>query len=824
MFWLVEIRQVLRRLAKAPLFAGVTLITLAVGVGATTAIFSVVESVILKPLNYPASEQLIGVWLNAPGWGLQKMPLGPAIYFIGREQNATLQDLGVYWSNFYSVTGTGEPENVRGLVVTDGTLPVLGVKPVLGRLFTHQDCMPGSRETVLLSYGYWQRKFGGSTSVIGRPLMVSARPWEIIGVLPRDFHFLDEADPALYLAMQLNRNETKLGGFGYKAIARLKPGTTLAQANADVARLLPVAIHSFPPWPGYPPDIFEKAQLGPDVHPLKQDVIGNISTMLWVLMGSIVIVLLIACVNVANLLLVRVEARRQELAIRYALGAGHRHIIAAILLESLLLGLAGSILGLTLAFGALRILVAMAPKGLPRLHEITIDAPAFLFTMGIALLVSFGIGMIPVIKYTRADLRGALSESGRGQSQSRERQRARKVLVAVQVALSLILLICSGLMIRTFRALVNVNPGFAQPSTLETFHVYVPTAQIPETQSERVVRLEQQILDNIASIPGVSSVGITSELPMDEHHIEDPIFVRDRIYKVGEIPAERHFKFVSPGLFTAMGIPLIAGRDLTWSEIYEKRPVAIVSENLAREYWKDPPNALGKQIRATSADDWREIVGVVGNIHDEGLDKPETSAIYWPPMEVRFDGMQEVLVRDVAFVVRSPRAGSAALVKELQRAVWAIDPEMPLADPITAGELYTKSIARTSFTLVMLCIAGGMTLLLAIVGLYGVVSYDVSQRTREIGVRMALGAQPNELTTMFVKEGLWLTGIGIACGVAAAFAATRLMSSLLFGVSSRDPWTYVGTIACVIAISLLACYLPSRRAASVNPADTLRAE
>jgi predicted permease len=824
MFYFAQLKQVLRRLARAPVFTGVTLITLALGVGATTAIFSVVEGVILKPLNYPGSDQLVGVWLNAPGWGIQKLPLGPAIYFIYREQNATLQDIGVYWSNSYSVTGTGEPENVRGLVVTEGTLPILGVKPVLGRLFTHQDCMPGSREAVLLSYGYWQRKFGGSASVIGRPIMVSARPWEIIGVLPRDFHFLDEADPTLFLALQLDRNETKLGDFGYKAIARLKPGTTLAQANADLARLLPVAIHSFPPWPGSSSDFFEKAQLGPNLHTLKQDVIGNISAVLWVLMGSIVIVLMVACANVANLLLVRVEGRRQELAIRYALGAGQGHITAAIWVESLLLGLAGSIVGLALAFGALRILVAMAPKGLPRLHEITIDVPALLFTVGIALLVSFGIGMIPAIKYTRTDLRGALSESGRGQSQSRERQRARKVLVAVQVALSLVLLICSGLMIRTFRALVNVNPGFAQPSTLEIFHVYVPTAQIPETQSERVVRLEQQILENIASVPSVSSVAITTEAPMEEHSIKDPIFVRDRIYKEGEIPRSRHFKFVSPGFFTAMGMPLIAGRDVTWSETFEKRPVAIVSENFAREYWNDPASALGKQIRATNVDDWREIIGVVGNIHDEGLDVPESSAIYWPRMQDRFDGEQDFLLRGVAFVVRSPRAGSASLVKELQRAVWAIDSEMPLADPTTVGELYTKSMARTSFTLVMLCVAGSMALMLGIIGIYGVISYAVSQRTREIGIRMALGAQSRELTTMFVRQGLWLTGIGIACGVVAAFAATRLMSSLLFGVSARDPWTYAGTIACAIAVSWLACYLPSRRAAMVDPADTLRAE
>jgi predicted permease len=819
---LVELKQLVRRLSRAPVFTAVTVITLAFGIGATTAIFSVVEVVLLKPLDYPSSDQLIGVWLKSPSFG--KMALGPSIYFIDREQSATLQDIGVYWSSRYSVTGTGEPENVKGLVVTDGTLPILGVKPVLGRLFSHQDCMPGSPETVLISYSYWQRKFGGDASAIGRSIMVSARPWQIIGVLPRDFHFLDEADPALFLAMQLDRNTTKLADFAYKAIARLKPGATIAQANADQARLLPIALRSFPAPEGFSADTFENAQLAPDLHPLKQDVIGNIGALLWVLMGSIAIVLLVACANVANLLLVRVEGRRHELAIRYALGAGPGHITAAILVESLILGLAGSILGLALAFGALRILVAIAPTGLPRLHEITIDVPALLFTVGIALFVSFGIGMIPAIKYARVDLRSALGESGRGQSQSRERQRARRVLVAVQVALSLVLLICSGLMIRTFRALVNVNPGFAQPSTLETFRMYVPSAQIPDTQSERLVRLEQQILENIASVSSVSSVAIISEAPLDEYNYMDPIFVRDRTYKEGEIPPPRHFQFVSPGLFAAMGIPLVAGRDLTWSEIYEKRPVAIVSENLAREYWHDPISALGKQIRASSADDWREVIGVVGNIHDQGLDKPESSAIYWPRIQDRFDGEQEVFPREVAFVVRSPRAGSASLLKDIQRAVWSIDSEMPLADPTTVGELYTKSMARTSFTLVMLCVAGSMALMLGIVGIYGVISYSVSQRTREIGIRMALGAQPRELTTMFVKQGLWLTGIGIACGVIVAFAATRLMSSLLFGVSSRDPWTYAAAIACIVAVTSLACYLPSRRAATIDPANTLRAE
>jgi predicted permease len=824
MFYLVQLKQALRRLARAPVFTVVTLITLALGVGATTAIFSVVEGVILKPLDYPHSEQLIGLWLTAPGIGLKKLGMAQFIYFIDREQSATLQDLGVYASDSLSVTGIGDPEHVRGLLVSDGMLPVLGVSPAVGRLFTRQDDMAGAPETVLLSYGYWRQKFGGSASAIGRSITVNGRPREIIGVLPREFHFLDEADAALIFPMQWDRNKTKLGDFSYKAIARLKPGTTIAQANADQARLLPIALRSFPPPEGFSAAILEKAQLQPDLRPLKDDVIGNVSAVLWVLMGSISIVLLVACANVANLLLVRVESRRQELAIRYALGAGQGHIAGGILIESLILGLAASIVGLALAFGALRILVAMAPTGLPRLHEITIDFPVLLFTVGIALFVSFGIGMIPAIKYTRANLRSALSESGRGQSQSREHQRARKVLVAVQVALSLVLLICSGLMIRTFRVLATVNPGFAQPNALQTFRVYVTKTQIPDTQNERVIRLQQEILEKLAAIPSVSSVAVSNAVPMDGIGYIDPVYARDRTYNEDDMPPPRRFKFVSPGFFATMGMPLVAGRDITWSDTFEKRPTAIVSENLAREYWHDPASALGKQIRATTADDWREIVGVVGNIHDDGVDKPEPSAVYWPLIQDRFDGEQEFVRREVAYVVRSPRAGSASFVKDIQRAVWSIDSEMPLADPTTVGELYTKSMARTSFTLVMLCVAGGMALMLGIVGLYGVISYAVSQRTREIGIRMALGAQPRELTTMFVKQGLWLTSIGIACGVVMAFGAMRLMSSLLFGVSSTDPWTYAGTIAGVVSVSWLACYLPSRRAATVDPANTLRAE
>ena len=819
-----QLKQVLRRLGRARLFTAITLITLAVGVGANTVIFSLVEGVLLRPLNYPHAEQLIGVWHRAPGIGLQEVNMAPFVYFIDREQSTTLQDIGIYSGDSLSVTGAGQPEHVQGLDVTDGTLPILGVTPALGRLFTRQDDSPGAPETVLLSYGYWRQKFGASASVLGRTIIADGRPREIIGVLPKGFHFLDEADAALILPMQWDRNKTKLGNFSYRAVARLKPGVTMAQASADMARLLPVAIRGFPAPEGFSPALFEKAQIQPSLRPLKRDVIGDVGNVLWVLVGSIALVLLVACANVANLLLVRVEGRRQELAIRTALGAGWARITAGLLFESLVLGLTGSLIGLALAYGALRVLVAMAPTGLPRLHEIGIDIPVLLFTLGLAGFVSLVIGLIPVLKYAGVGVHGDLREGGRALSQGRERHRARKALVVVQVALALVLLICSGLMIRTFQALMHVSPGFAEPNDVRTFRLYIPETQVPVAERDRVVHMEQEMVDKISALPGVSSVGFSTAIPMDGRDATDPVFAEDRTYKEGELPPLRRFKFISPGFLATLGTPLVAGRDLTWTETYQKRPVAIVSENLAREYWRDPASALGERIRIGNTDDWREIIGVAKDVHDDGPNNPAPTSVYWPVMQDRFEGDKEMVRRDVAFAIRSPRAASSAFMKEVQQMVWAVDSDLPLSEATTVGELYTKSMARTSFTLVMLCVAGSMALLLGIVGIYGVISYAVSQRTREIGIRMALGAQRQALTAMFVRQGLWLTAIGIAFGLAAAFTTMRLMSSLLFNVSPMDPGTYAITTAGVVAIAYFACYLPSRRAAAVDPVHALRAE
>jgi predicted permease len=820
--FLLNLKQVFRRLRNAPLFTAITLITLAVGIGGNTAIFSVLEGVLLKPLPYPYPDELVGVWHVAPGLMANDVNMAPSNYFIYREQSRTFADIGLYNGDSVSVTGTAEPEQVPALDVTDGIIPILGIAPLLGRTFNLADVSPGSAKTVILTYGYWRRKFGGDRSIIGRSITVDGDTRQIIGVMPKEFRFLDWEERAMLLPLQFDRNKMFLGQFSFEGLARLKPGVTLAAANADVARMLPIVLESFPTPPGFSLELFKKARLGPSVRPLKRDVIGDVGKLLWILMGSTGMVLLIACANVANLLLVRTEGRQQELAIRAALGAGWRRIAGELLLESVVLALLGSLLGLGLAYAALRVLVAMAPAGLPRLGDIGINLPVLLFTLVVSLFAGLLFGAIPIFKYAGSRLGTGLREGGRGLSQSRERHRVRNTLVTVQVGLAFVLLICSGLMIRTFRALTQVNPGVVRPAEVQTVRLTIPEAEVSDP--EKAARMQEAILRKLEAIPGVSAAGLAQSVPMDGNQWSDPVFAQDRSYDNGQVPPLRRFKFVSPGLFQTVGIPLLAGRDFTWTETYQEVPVAIVSENLARDYWGNPANALGKRIRVSSKDDWREIVGVVGNVHDDGMNQDPPMIVYWPILLKNFESDPVQLRRTLAFVVRTPRAGSESLMKDERQGIWSVDPNLPLANVRTLDYYYEHSMARTSFTLVMLAIAGGMALLLGTVGLYGVIAYSVSQRTREIGIRMALGAQQSVLTGMFVRNGLLLASIGIACGLTVAMVVMRLMSSLLFHVSSTDPVTYISVALGLIGTAFVASYLPSRRAANVDPVETLRAE
>jgi predicted permease len=819
--FLNEARPILRRLMRSPMFTAITLLTLAVGIGANTAIFSVLSGVLLKPLPYPNPDQLVGVWEKAPGLGINDMNASPATYFTFREENHTFQDTGLWRTDSFSVTGFGQPEQVDSLEVTDGTLPILGVRPIRGRWFTRADDSPGSPETVMLTYGYWQRKFGADPAVLGRRIIIDGEAHEIIGIMPQRFRFMNR-NAALILPFQLDRNKVFIGNFSFLGIARLKPGVTLAQANADIARMLPIMLRKFPPAPGMNMKMLDDARLGPNLRPLKADVVGDIGKMLWVLMATVGAVLFIACANVANLLLVRAEGRQQELAIRSALGAGWARIARELLLESVSLGLLGGALGLALAYAALRVLVAMGPSQLPRLDEISIDPSVLVFTAVISLVAGVFFGLIPVFKYAGPRLQAALRQGGRTSSDGRDRHRARSVLVVVQVSLALVLLISSGLLIRTIQALEKVQPGFTEPEHVLTLHVSIPDAQAPKP--EQVVRAYKEMREKIAAIPGVKAVSLTNSVTLDGNNDNDPIFASDKVYSEGTIPALRRYKFVSPGSFQTMGNPLLAGRDFTWTDIDETRRVVLVSENLARELWRSPAAALGKQIRENPKAPWREVIGVVGNEHDDGVNQKAPTTVYWPMIVKNFWGSEYNVQRGMAIIIRSERTGSAGFLKEVQRGVWSVNPDLPIAQVRTVREIYDLSMARTSFTLVLLTIAAAMALLLGIIGIYGVISYSVSQRTREIGIRIALGAPQPTVRRMFVRQGLVLTAIGLACGLAAALALTNLMTALLFDVSPLDPITYAAVSVILVAAALLASYVPARRATSIEPMQALRTE
>ncbi len=816
-----QLKHVFRRLGRAPMFTAITLITLAVGIGANSAIFSVVRGVLLKPLPYPNADALVGVWQTAAGLNLKEVNASPATYFTYREESRTFQDIGLWNNDSLSVTGLAEPEQVDGLDVTDGTLPILGIPPVLGRRFTRKDDLPGSPGTVMLSYGYWQRRFGGSASVIGRRIIVDGRAREIIGVLPQYFRFMN-LKPALVLPFQLNRNEAFIGNFSYQAIARLKPGVTIAQANADVARMLPIMAQKFRPAPGMTLEMMKSARLGPKVRPLMEDVIGDVGTVLWVLMAVVGIVLFIACANVANLLLVRAEGRQQELAVRAALGAGRLQIAGELLFESVTLGLIGGALGLAIAYAALRLLIALGPANLPRLDELSIDLPVLLFTALVSLIAGAVFGMVPVLKYAGPQLGTALREGGRTLSEGRQRHRARSVLVVVQVALALVLLVSSGLMIRTFIALKDVQPGFTTPDQILTFRIYIPEAQVPD--AGRAAHMYGEMVDRIAAVPGVASVGLANSVTMEGHNDNDPVFAEDRPGSETRIPPLRRFKFISPGMFKTVGNPLLAGRDFNWSDVYQMRPVVLVSENFAREYWGAPAAAIGKRIHERPKGPWREIIGVVGNERDDGVDQKAASIVYWPMMIKDFWDQSVMVQRGISFAIRSSRSGSTSFLDEVRHAVWSVNPNVPIANVRTLKEIYEKSMARTSFTLVMLAVAAGMAMLLGVVGIYGVISYSVSQRTREIGIRMALGAQQDSVRRMFLGHGLLLTGIGVAGGTAAAMGVTRLMTALLFGISPLDPITFCAVPAVLVTAALLASYIPARKATVIDPVEALRVE
>jgi putative ABC transport system permease protein len=806
-----DLKYALRRLALTPGFTGATLITLALGIGANTAIFSIVNSVLLKPLPFHEPDRLIGVWQTAPGVNIKDLNASIADYLTYREDSSAFADIALWNGRSATVTEFADPERVDGIGLTFRLLPTLGVKPVLGREFTEKDDEDKSPEVVMLGYGYWQRRFGADPKVIGRRIMVDGSAREIIGVLPKDFWFMDMGHDLL-LPLRFDRSTVRLGGYNLQAIARLRQGVTIQQANADVERMIGIELNKFPPPNGMSRQMFEDARLGPNVRPLTDEFLGDIGRSLWVVMATIGIVLLIACANVANLLLVRAECRAQEFAIRAALGASRGRIAREMFAESLALALIGGGLGVGFAFAVVKLVLKLSPARLPRFEQISVDSTALLFTLGISIVAGLALGAIPVMKHGGIRLAESLRGGGRNASAGRERNIARNTLAMIQVGLALVLLIGSGLMIRTFQAIRRVHPGFSNPEELQTLRISI--ARTAATKDAEILQMRHDLVNRLASVSGVSEVSILGGLPMTGFMSQDPIFASDHTYAASQIPPLRRFITAAPGAFQALGTPMLAGRDFTWDEIHQGRRVAIISENFAHEYWGAAQAAIGKQIRSNPKDPWSEVIGVVSDIRHDGADKKAPTSVYWPLRSQN----------SMPFLIRSSRAGTESFLTEVRQAVWAVNGSFPITEIRTMKQIYDKSMARTGFTLTLLAISGGMALLLAVVGIYAVISYTVAQRTREIGIRLALGAQQGELKRMFVGRGLIWSGIGAATGAAAAAALSRLMSALLFEISPLDPLTYTIAAVGILAAAAVASYLPARRVTRVDPIEALRAE
>jgi predicted permease len=815
------VKHSLRRLFKSPAFALTALITVGAAIGANALIFSVVNGVILKPLPYANPSSLVGVWLVAPGVMAGPLQQSAATYFMLRDSAETFQELGLWSGGSATLTGRGEPEQVETLNVTDGTFDALGIRPVLGREFTPEDDTPKGPNVVMVTHQYWQRAMGANPSAVGQSLMVNGTAREVIGVLPADFTFL-RANPSVIVPFKFDRTTIHAAGFSYQGLARLKPGVTIEQANADVARLLPSLTERFPLPQGFSKQMFDDARFGPLVRPLDVDVVGDIGTMLWILLGTVGLVLLVACANVANLFLVRAEARQQELAIRLALGAEARRVAWQLMSESLLIALLGGIVGIGLAYAGIQLLRYLQPAQLPRLNEIALDPVVVLFTLAISLLAGLLFGAIPILKYARPHMAATLKDSSRGSSEGRERHRARNTLVVAQVALAAVLLVASGLMVRTFLAVRDVPPGFQHPEEILTMRISVVSAVVADV--DQVARVHEQIVRKIESVAGVESVGVTSSVTMDGNSNNDPIWVEDFPKFEGAIPPLRRHKYIGERYVETMGNQLLAGRTLTWADAHNNTPVAMISNNLAREYWGEPAKAIGRRIRRTPKTEWVEIVGVVGDERQDGATQPAPATVYWPMKVSAAVAGGPFVQRSLAYVVRSSRLQSPGFLSEVQLAVWSINPSLPLARVRTMQQIYDESMAQTSFVLVILGIAASVTLLLGLVGIYGVIAYIVSQRRREVGIRMALGAQGESVQRIFVSRGLSLAAIGLAVGLIGAAALMRLLSSLLYGVNAFDPLTYLAVSAGLGGVALVATWLPARQATRIDPMLALRAE
>lgn len=820
-----ELRFTLRRLGKAPVFTTVVLLSLGMGIGANTAMYGVVKSVLLDPLPYPDADRLVAVWNTAPGSGEDLLPQSFALNAVYEDDARVFESVGIWGAAASAVDGPDGPEEVSSVQVTQGVFPALGVQPVLGRGFTFEDTQTGSARTLILDHGFWMARYGGDPGVLGQTVVITGLPREIIGVMPEGFQVMDQP-AAFYFPYRYTKAELSLTHFTYRSVARLRDGVTMEQALADMERLMPVAAERYPG--GVSLEMMREIGAAPILHPLKDDLVGNVGSILWVVLGGVGIILLVACANVANLLLVKSEADERALAVQSALGSSKGRLVLRFLTESVTLGVLGGALGVGLAMGALRLLHAVGPANLPRLTEIGLDGGVLLFAFVVSIAAGVALGVLPLLRAWRLDLPATLKEGGRGSGAGRSRNTARSTLAVAQLSMAMVLLVGSGLMIRTFISLSNVAPGFSEPEKVLTFMATATSAEVPEEAD--VLGAHQVLAQRLAELPGVESVGLSTSVPMDHGGGFDPVYVEDFPLPEGQQAPIKRFKWIGAGYHEAMGNPIVVGRAITWDDLHGLARVVMVTEGFARQVWGDPARAVGRRISTGfSPGDWREIIGVVGDVRDDGVDQDPVDIVYWP-MAMRGYWAEisspdaYFIQRSMIYVVRSSRVGTPGFLEEVRDAVWASFPGRPLSRVRTMADLQHESMARTSFTLLMLAIAAAMALILGSVGIYGVISHGVAQRSREMGLRIAMGAEPGRVTRMVLRQGLGLALLGVALGVGGAVGATRLMDAILFGVSPVDPLTYGAVGAVLLAIALLATWVPARRAARVDPMEALRTE
>lgn len=817
-----DLRMALRALVKRPLFSGVVILVLALGIGATTAIFTLVDAVVLSPLPFSESDRLIAVQHAAPGRGMSDVGQCAAWHFTYLDEARSFEDLGMFSNDMASVTGGGDPEAVPTLEVTSGVFRAIRTAPLVGRIFTEEDEDPDGTATAMLAEGYWRSRFGSDPGVVGQTLEADGVTREIIGVMPREITALGY-DPGIIVPLRFRRSDIFVGNIGYDAVARLKDGVTIEEAWADLTRVFPRAWEKFPGGPvasSSEPGLYQV-----DLRPLKTDLVGSVASLLWVLLGGVSLVLIIACANVANLFLVRAEGKDGEMAVRTALGASSRRIAWEYLKESILLGVLGGAAGLILAQVGLRSLLALAPTNLPRLEEVSLDSTVLLFTLLISLWAGAFFGVFPMLRMGKGQLVDSLKEGGRSGMRNRERHRTQNLLAIGQMALALVLLVASGLMLRSFGSLRSQDPGFSGPDDVLALRLYIPGSEAP--RGTDVALTYEMITRRLEQIPGVASIGLATAIPMDGSGNVNPFLAQGHDLNDEGARVSRRHKWIGPNYLETMQIPLLLGRTVTWDEIHARAPVALLSETLAREVFGSPEEALGKNVAARpDPPQWKEVIGIVADVREDGMDQPPPALVYWPHVTLGFwegNAPDQVQVwRSAGIAIRSTRVNTPGFLEDVQSAIWEVSPNLPLMGVQPLTELMAASMARTSFTLILLGIAGAAALLLGLVGVYGVISYAVSQRGRELGMRMALGARPGQVQRMVLGQGLVLAGAGVGVGLVMAFGLTRLMSALLFGVSPADPATFGTVAAGLLGVALLASYLPARRAAKVDPMAALR--